>query len=93
MGLQRVRHDLATKQLQQTVVHNYDNKCWERKHKNSFFMKSATLWDVIILIYVHIAEYEALLISGYMLFYLSIILQEANFPLLLKWNIWYVIIF
>ena len=56
-------------------------------------MKSATLRDVIILIYVHVAEYEALLISGYMLFYLSIILQEANFPLLLKWNIWYVIIF
>lgn len=38
-------------------------------------------------------EYDALLISGYMLFYLSIILQEAKFPLLLKWNIWYVIIF
>ena len=56
-------------------------------------MKSATLWYLIILVYVYIAEYEVLLISGYMLFYLSIILQEANFPLLLKWNSWYVIIF
>lgn len=56
-------------------------------------MKSATLWDLIILIYVHVAEYDALLISGYTLFYLFMILQEAKFPLLLKWNIWYVIIF